>query len=156
MIFFARLAGVLVLLAASHANAQSSLPAARPLEAMVKSSLISLNDANLTGNYEVFHARLAQQFRQKVSARELKAAFKEFADKSIDLDIVAALTPVYEEAPVISEGRLVLKGYFASEPSRVSFDMEFVPSEGDWRLLRIHVRVTPAPGMAAPGMALNK
>jgi hypothetical protein len=27
--------------------------------------------------------------------------------------------------------------------------MDFIPSEGDWRLLRIHVQVVPAPGLAS-------
>ena len=150
----ARIAGAAVLLAASLAplesHAQVSLPAGRPLEAMLKSSLMSFNDANLTGNYEVFHARLAKPFRQKFSPRELRTVFKEFTDKAIDLDIIAAFTPVYDQAPVIDgEGRLSVKGYFATEPSRVHFDMDFVDSEGEWRLLRIHVRVAPAPGLAS-------
>jgi hypothetical protein len=150
----ARIAGVAMLLAASFApmgsNAQSSLPAGRSLEALLKSSLISFNDANVTGNYEVFHAKLAKPFRQKFSPRELRAVFKEFTDKAIDLDIIAAFTPVYDQPPVIDgEGRLSLKGYFATEPSRVQFDMDFIPSEGDWRLLRIHVQVVPAPGLAS-------
>jgi hypothetical protein len=150
----ARLGALMLLLAASSAPvptvAQSSLPAARPLEALVKSSLMSFNDANLTGNYEVFHARLSKPFRQLFSPRDLRKAFKEFADKSIDLDIVAALTPVYAEPPAVDEkGKLLLKGYFATEPTRVNFDMEFIPSDGEWRLLRIHVHVGPAPGTAS-------
>ena len=154
MTVIARLGALVLLLAASTAPvptiAQSSLPAARPLEAMVKSSLMSFNDANLTGNYEVFHARLSKPFRQLFSPRDLQKAFKEFADKSIDLDIVAALTPVYAEPPSVDPaGKLLLKGYFATEPTRVNFDMAFIPSEGEWRLLRIHVHVGPAPGIAS-------
>ena len=154
MTAIARLGALVLLLAASTAPvptiAQSSLPAARPLEAMVKSSLMSFNDANLTGNYEVFHARLSKPFRQLFSPRDLQKAFKEFADKSIDLDIVAALTPVYAEPPSVDPaGKLLLKGYFATEPTRVNFDMAFIPSEGEWRLLRIHVHVGPAPGIAS-------
>jgi hypothetical protein len=151
MSIIARIAGLLLLLcAASAAHAQSSLPAARPLEALVKSSLMSFNDANLTGNYEVFHARLSKPFRQLFSPRDLRKAFKEFADKSIDLDIVAALTPVYAEPPSVDpEGKLLLKGYFATEPTRVNFEMDFIASDGEWRLLRIHVHVGPAPGVAS-------
>ena len=154
MTAFARLGALVLLVAASAApvstNAQSSLPAARPLEAMVKSSLMSFNDANLTGNYEVFHARLSKPFQQLFSPRDLRKAFKEFADKSIDLDIVAALTPIYATPPSVDhQGKLLLKGYFATEPTRVNFDMDFIPSDGEWRLLRIHVHVGPAPGMAS-------
>ena len=46
---------VLLLLLAVPAAAQNKVPSARPLEALVKSSLMSLNDANLTGDYRVFY-----------------------------------------------------------------------------------------------------
>jgi len=40
------------------------MPASRPLEAMVKGSLMSLNDArNLTSEYRVFHGPLSEPFR---------------------------------------------------------------------------------------------
>ena len=99
----ARLAGSLVLLllaAASAANGQNKVPAARPLEALVKSSLLTFNDANVTGNYTVLHARISKPFAQKFPPDKLKEAFKDFNEKSIDIDVVSAMTPVYEEPPM--------------------------------------------------------
>ena len=70
----ARLAGMLVLLlAAVAAAAQTKVPSERPLEALVKSALLSFNDANLTGNYTVFHAKLSKPFRQQFTVEKLKA-----------------------------------------------------------------------------------
>src|SRR4051812_35682291 len=68
----------LLLLLAVPAAAQNKVPSARPLEALVKSSLMSLNDANLTGDYRVLHARLSEPFRKQYTPDRLKATFKEF------------------------------------------------------------------------------
>jgi hypothetical protein len=54
-------------------------------EVMVKTSLLTLNDANLTGDYDVMHARMAKPYREKFGADTLKQAFKAFAGKHIDV-----------------------------------------------------------------------
>ena len=76
----ARLVAVVVLLlAAPAAQAQNKLPTERGLEALVKTSLLSFNDANVTGNYTVFHAKLSKPFRQQFSPEKLKETYSEFA-----------------------------------------------------------------------------
>jgi hypothetical protein len=146
----ARLAGSLMLLlllaAASAANGQNKVPAARPLEALVKSSLLTFNDANVTGNYTVLHARISKPFAQKFPPDKLKEAFKDFNEKSIDIDVVSAMTPVYDEPPLVDpDGKLLLKGHFATEPTRVKFELDFIPSDGEWKLIRLHVVLGAAP-----------
>lgn len=143
MSVIARLVIALVmLLAASLAQAQNKVPSERALEALVKSSLLSFNDANITGNFAVFHAKLSKPFRQQFPPERLKETFKEFGEKNIDIDIVAALKPTYTTAPSIDpEGHLLVKGFFPTEPMRVNFELEFIPSDGEWRLVRIDVKV---------------
>ena len=142
----ARLVGLLaLLLAASAANAQNKVPAARPLEALVKSTLMTFNDANVTGNYTVLHAKLSKPFALKFPPDKLKEAFKEFNEKNIDIDVVSAMAPVYDEPPrVDDDGKLLLKGHFATEPTRVRFEMDYIPSDGEWKLIRIEVKLRPA------------
>jgi hypothetical protein len=142
----ARLVAMIVLLLAAPAvQAQNKLPTERGLEALVKSSLLSFNDANVTGNYTVFHAKLSKPFRQQFSPEKLKATFKEFADKNIDIDLIAALKPSYDPAPVIEDnGKLVVKGSFPTEPARVIFELDFIPSDGEWKLIRINVETKRA------------
>jgi hypothetical protein len=136
---------VLLLLLAVSAAAQNTVPPARPLEALVKSSLMTLNNANLTGDYRVFHARLSEPFRKQYTPDRLKTTFKEFNDKNVDIDIVTAMTPTYEQPPYVdADGKLILRGFFPTEPSRVSFEMDFVSGAGEWKLIRINVKVGPA------------
>jgi len=139
----ARLVGMLLLLlAVAAALAQNKVPSERALETLVKTSLLSFNDANITGNYTIFHAKLSKPFREQFPPERLKETFKEFSDKRIDIDLVAAYGPSYTAPPAIdAEGKLVVKGFFPTEPVRVNFELDFIPSDGEWKLIRIHVKV---------------
>jgi len=138
------LVGVLAL--AMPSFAQNRVPGERPLEALVKASLLSFNDANVTGNFTVFHAKLSKPFRQQFTPERLQETFKSFADQHIDFDIIAAYKPVYDPAASVNDdGKLIVKGYFPTEPARVLFDLAFIPSDGEWKLISIHVKTERAP-----------
>jgi len=66
------------------------VPSPRALEALVKSCLLTLNDAIVTGNFTVFHAKLSKPFRQQYSPEQLAEVFKSFAKKNIDYDVIAS------------------------------------------------------------------
>ncbi|MBV8187525.1 MAG: hypothetical protein JOY64_22795 [Alphaproteobacteria bacterium] len=140
---FARFLSMLVLvLAAPTAQAQNKVPSDHVLEALVKSSLLSLNDANVTGDYSVLHAKLSKPFREQFSPDRLKETFREFAGKHVDYDIIAAYAPVYSKpAAVDDEGKLLVEGYFPTTPNRLKFKLDFIPSDGEWKLIGIKVDI---------------
>ncbi|HZB55934.1 MAG TPA: hypothetical protein VE527_20045 [Reyranella sp.] len=136
------LAVMALMLAVSLAQAQNKVPSERALEALVKTTLLTFNDANVTGNYEVFHAKLSKPFREQFPVERLARRFQEFNKKHVDFDIVAALKPSYDPAPKDDDdGKLLMKGYFPTEPLQVHFNLEFIPSDGEWKLISINVKV---------------
>jgi hypothetical protein len=136
------LAVMTLMLVASLAQAQNKVPSERALEALVKTTLLTFNDANVTGNYEVFHAKLSKPFREQFPVERLARRFQEFNKKHVDFDIVAALKPSYDPAPKVDDdGKLLVKGYFPTEPLQVHFNLEFIPSDGEWKLIGINVKV---------------
>jgi len=131
-----------LMLVASLAQAQNKVPSDRALEALVKATLLTFNDANVTGNYEVFHAKLSKPFREQFPVERLARRFQDFNKKHIDFDIIAALKPAYDPSPAVDgDGKLLVKGYFPTEPLRVYFNLEFIPSDGEWKLISINVKV---------------
>ena len=140
-LFSRMMCALALLLVVSSAQAQNKVPSEQPLEALVKVSLLSFNDANVTGNYEVFHAKLSKPFRDQYPPEKLERTFREFSKKHVDVDIIAALKPVYDPAPQVDDGKLLVKGYFPTEPKRVYFDLGFIPSDGEWKLFKINVKV---------------
>ena len=136
------LAVMALMLTASLAQAQNRVPSERALEALVKTTLLTFNDANVTGNYEVFHAKLSKPFREQFSVERLARRFQEFSKKHVDFDIIAALKPGYDPPPKVDDdGKLLVKGSFPTEPLQVYFNLEFVPSDGEWKLIGINVKV---------------
>jgi hypothetical protein len=136
------LAVMALMLMASLAQAQNKVPSERALEALVKTTLLTFNDANVTGNYEVFHAKLSKPFREQFSVERLARRFQEFSKKHVDFDVIAALKPSYDPAPKVDDdGKLLVKGHFPTEPLQVYFNFEFIASDGEWRLIGINVKV---------------
>jgi hypothetical protein len=130
---------------AGSAVAQPALPSEAVQEKLIKTCILTLNDANITGNYAVLHAKLAKPFRTQFSPDKLKAGFKGFADQQIDLSVVAVKMPVASTPSKIDErGVLQLRGYFDTQPSRVLYELDFLLSEEEWKPLSINVRVRPA------------
>jgi hypothetical protein len=137
----ATVAGALLL---SPARAEDRIPSPFSQEVLIKASLLSLNDANVTGNYTVLHAKLAKPFREQFSPDKLKQAFKDFADKKIDFEIVVAKPPIpVKDALVDERGALQLRGYFDTTPSRVIYELDFIASEGEWKAIKLNVDIKP-------------
>ena len=77
MSMIARLVAMLVLLLAiGAAQAQNKVPSERALEVLVKASLLSFNDANVTGNYTVLHDKLSKPFRAALPAGEAQGGLQ--------------------------------------------------------------------------------
>jgi len=146
-VLFGRVAAVVavaiaVMVSITPASAQK-VPEALEQEILIKGILMSFNDANITGNYAVFHARLAKPFRDQYSAERLAAVFKAFRDQKINFAIVTTKQPVASEPPRIDSGVLKLFGYFETAPSRLNYTLEFMPSEGEWKASRVEVQLKP-------------
>jgi hypothetical protein len=135
-----RAAVVGALLLASPAHAATTIPTAVLQETLIKTYLLTLNDANLTGNYTVLQAKLAKPFREQFSPERLKQQFKAFADKKIDWGPIAAKPPIATgEATIDARGALLLRGYFDTRPSRVIYELDFLPSENEWKPIKLKV-----------------
>jgi hypothetical protein len=123
-------------------QAQPKVPDPSRQEALIKTTLLTFNDANVTGNYAVLHAKSAKPLRDQFTPAHLKQAFKEFAEKHIDFDIIAAKTPRPTQEPKVDEdGRLALEGYFDTTPNHVYYDLRYILSEGEWKPIKINIEV---------------
>jgi hypothetical protein len=148
------LAAIAVAIGLSAVTAPASaqkVPSKLTQEVLIKTTLLTFNDANVSGNYTVLHAKLSKPFRDQFPPERLKTAFKAFADNHINFDIIAAKTPIStEDARVSDEGVLSLSGYFDTTPRRVYYELEYILSDGEWKPIKINVDVKK-PAEAAEG-----
>jgi len=138
------------LLLGLRAGAVEAVPSSAAQEVLIKTSLLTLNDAIVSGNYTVLHAKLAKPFREQFDPDRLKQAFKSFADQKIDMAAISAAPPVASgDAQIDDRGALLLRGRFEVGRSRVTYELDFVQSEGEWKPLGLNVNFKP---MTAGGM----
>jgi hypothetical protein len=135
---------IAALLLVVPAHAEDKVPSTPLQEILIKTSLLTLNDANVTGNYTVLHAKLAKPFRDQFNPDRLKKVFKPFADQNLDFGLIAAKTPIATaETKIDNRGALVLRGYFDTAPSRLFYELDFLLSEGEWKPIKLNVNVKP-------------
>lgn len=120
---------------------------AQKIVLLLRSTLLTLNDAIQTGNFTVLRDVGAPGFRDANTAR-LSQAFSNLANQGVDLSAVTAIAPQLSEAPALDQqkGMLHLKGYFPGQPVQINFEVLYQAVGGRWRLFGLSVQ----PASAAP------
>jgi hypothetical protein len=121
---------------------QSSIPQATGLLVLIRSTLVALHQANMTGNYAVLWAVSSDKFRAANTPQGLAQGFAGFRNARVDLSPVIYLDPQVSSPPAIEANRLHLVGFFPSSPARINFDLFFEPSQGQWKLAQINASLS--------------
>ncbi|PSJ56628.1 hypothetical protein C7I85_24010 [Mesorhizobium soli] len=117
---------------------------------LIRSTLLTLNDANRSGNYTVLHDLAAPDFQAQNSAADLGENFSDLRRRNFDLYGAALLAPQFTETPALDQnGLLRLVGYFPTKPQQIKFDLVFQVVGGQWRLIAIAVATPEAAQTAA-------
>ena len=134
------IAALSVMLSCASAIA-AKIPDAEEQEFLVKATLMTFNDANVTGLYDVLLAKSAAPFRDQFTAEKLSAAFKDFRDKQMNIGRIVEGMEITFTVPgeINDDGVLLLRGTFPTEPRTLSFVLKFLRSEGEWKPLGIKV-----------------
>ena len=127
---------VALTLAASPVRAQGlDMPSPFVQEILIKSILVTLNDAVASDNFTVLHAKISKPFRDQFPPEKLRTVFKDLVDKHAVFDAIVASPVIAEEDARIDEkGVLRLKGRFDTTPKKVKDQLGFIPSDGQWKL----------------------
>jgi hypothetical protein len=123
----------------------SKLPKDKELKTLVFDSLSAFNKAVQEKNFTQFHQeQLSPEFQKQVPLEKFTAAFQAFIDKGYDISNIAKSEPVFDVPPAIdSDGLLVLKGHYPTQPNRVTFDLTYIYKSPAWKLLGLNVKATP-------------
>ncbi|MCK0197200.1 hypothetical protein MWN34_09775 [Ancylobacter sp. 6x-1] len=134
----------------SAESATSGVPPAPVLLALLRGTLVSVNQANITGNYSVLRDLGSPTFRERYTVAELAEQFRSWRAQSLDFAAVLLLDAKLSRPPEIeSVGALHLIGFFPTSPLRIGFDLRFEPVNGHWRLATLSLDARPASGDAA-------
>ncbi len=117
---------------------------------LIRTAMLSLNDALKTGNYTVLRDIGGPTFREYNSAARLSQLFSGLGAQGVDLSMVAVMEPLFTETPALdARNTLRLRGYFPGKPVQINFDILYEPAGGHWRLFGLSVNAAPAMAPAA-------
>jgi hypothetical protein len=117
---------------------------------LIRSTLMTLNDANRSGNYTVLRDLAAPAFQAKNSAADLAMIFMDLRRRNFDLFTTALAPPQLTAAPALdATGMLRLVGYFPTRPLQIQFDLSYQAVAGQWRLFAVSVATPEAPVLQA-------
>ena len=122
---------------------------------LIRSTLLTLNDANRTGNYTVLRDLASADFQAKNTAADLSDSFTDLRRRRFDLFSVALAAPQLTAPPALDgNGMLRLTGFFPTRPMQINFDLLFQNAGGQWRLFGISVATPQAAGQPQPEAAI--
>ena len=111
---------------------------------LIRTTLLTLDTANRTGNYTVLRDSAGPTFQQKHSSADLALAFQKVRG-SLDLAPIALAMPQLTRPPITTAQQLQLAGIVPSDSTPIAFEMMFEPIGGHWRLAALAVgAVQPA------------
>lgn len=141
--------------------AQVVMPDPEKIVLLLRTTLLTLNDALQTGNFTVLRDTGAPGFRDANTAARLSQSFADLASKGLDLSAISIISPQLSQAPGLDQqkGMLHLIGYFPSQPVQINFEMLYQAVDGRWRLFGLSVQPgapTPPPASAPASSAVKK
>jgi hypothetical protein len=145
---FARVIGGLVLclvLGFTPPSWAAKLPSVEQQDLLVRSALMTFNDANATGNYSVLFAKASKQFQSSLSTDKLSEAFKTYRDQNLNLEktIITADLLESKAAEIDDDGVLHLVGSLKDDQTSLRYDLKFIQNNAVWKLLGIDIHYKP-------------
>lgn len=141
LVFFGLIVSLFVLLAAPLSPAFAvDLPNDDEQDVLIRSTLMTFNDANMTGNYSVLLAKAAPQFQAQFTADKLAASFEQFRKSELYFeDVVTADYDSSEKAKLDTDGALLLVGAFKTDELTVKYKLRFAQTNKVWKVIGIDV-----------------
>ncbi len=132
-------------------QAQPQLPVS-PEQALylIRSTLLTLNDANRSGNYSVLRDLASPDFQARNTAADLALGFTDLRRRNFDLFAVALAAPQLSTPPYLDPNKMLrLTGFFPTRPLQINFDLTFQNVGNQWRPFGISVATPQAPAETA-------
>ena len=131
--------------AAPSVENTGEVPTANEVKKLALDSLLLFNAAIQTKSFDNFYTKIAQLWQKEVTPAELLQIFHGFVDQNANIALIAKEKPAFDETPAVnSDGILVLKGSYPTQPNSVFFELKYVFEDESWKLVGINVQVKPA------------
>ena len=121
-------------------------PAIRPvpgqleMSQLIWSTMITVENANRTGNYSVLRQTGSQAFQIGNPPAQLAQVFSGLRATGLDLSTTLLVPPTYTQAPqVMQDGIFRVQGLFQLRPRAIGFDLYYQWEQGRWKIYGIDI-----------------
>ncbi len=121
-------------------------PAIRPvpgqleMSQLIWSTMITVENANRTGNYTVLRQSGSQAFQIGNPPAQLTQVFSGLRSTGLDLSTTLLVPPTYTQAPqVLQDGIFRVQGLFQLRPRAIGFDLYYQWEQGRWKIYGIDI-----------------
>lgn len=122
------------------------------LSRLLWGTMVSIDDANISGNYSVLRDTGATNFQVQNSAAQLAETFRYLRDQQIDLSTTLLLAPEFTQPPLmVATDVLRLQGVFGLRPIAIQFDIYYQWQGGRWKVLSIGLQPLTLQNVEAAG-----
>ena len=122
-------------------------PAARPvpsdmeLARLIWATMITVDNANKSGNYSVLRDSSAQGFQIQNDPATLAQIFAGLRNNRVDLSPTLLVPPTYSAPAQYLEGDIIrAQGRFLLRPTAIGFDVLYQWEQGRWKLFGIDIQ----------------
>jgi len=131
--------------AAPSVENTGEVPTANEVRKLALDSLLLFNVAIQTKNFDNFYSKISQLWQKEVTPGDLLRIFHGFIEQNVNIALIVKEKPVFDETPAVnSDGMLVLKGSYPTQPNSVFFELKYVFEDESWKLVGIQVQVKAA------------
>jgi hypothetical protein len=130
-------------------SSTGEVPPLSTSEAMVHDLTSDFARAIDSNDFSDIYSEASTDFQNTYTEEEMQKVFKAFVDKKRQvvpiLNKSGSMTPDFTPAPYIRTEKglsiLVLNGKFATKPVPMNFEYEFVNRGGEWKMLKLIVKL---------------
>jgi len=114
------------------------------ISTLIRTTLVALHQANITGNYTVLRDLGAMSFQRINSPARLGQVFTRIRQARLDLSPAVLLDSIMTKKPVIDgNGLLLVEGRVPTQPLNIIFKMAFRFEGNQWRVFSLAVGAQP-------------
>jgi hypothetical protein len=122
-------------------NAPKTIPSKEEQTFLTKKSMHDFTISVKNKNMEHFRNSISKVWQSQVTVEKLNEAFGALFNIEADLTLLDSVEPTLANDTLLDEnGALVIKGYYATQPSQLLFEHTYIYEDTTWKLLKFHIQ----------------
>lgn len=117
---------------------RENVPSEKSSIALVQETFARIDDALRQKDFSDLYHHMSGAWQQQFSVKRLEEIFKPMVVAGGRLDAAQTVEPIFAQPPYLNEaGLLVVRGYFPTQPHRLTFSFLYIYELPKWKLIEI-------------------